>query len=722
MLSSRLWRQGYGVWTVAIALIGALLIAVPPVWAAPSDLPLLTPAILQDRLQSTVTRDATPTVDLRGFTIDLRPENGEFRDRFYRQLRAALQAGNTPVGLDLSQSRIQGELDLTQLALTFFSDGDTPLGFLPEPAQQQLSRDRRRVSRLSQLSRSLLIQPQAAQPSLSLFRGPLRCAQTRFEGAVEGSDIFFLALVDGRRANFDKVVNWATARFNGPVNLFEARFSGALALRNAIFFDQVRFNQGQFQAEVDFQGAEFQASANFNQATFAAGANFNRSIWQSNADFAQTVWQGAATLIKSNFQKALFLTETRLNGPMILRQARFGEPLNLRGAIVSNQLDFGDAQFSSGVYINVSGMEFSAAQSELLGSPGDIGQRLSAPVLTGNETLLRNLVFNFRRLEQVSDANQVEYTTERLRLRDLHQRLFGLNVNSAPQRRLMGAGFSSEQATAIGQARQAALLLSAADFLALDAVDLATYVKVRDRIVFGPPLGWVARLRVACGWLTLNGLLVLSHYGTSIGLALSVGLLAIAWYALLFWLIDRYRRAKPTPIVPTAAEIVTMLSSFVLIASLSGTLIWRLGDRPGLTLMAIAVVSVPVPLGIIGILYRRGRYHDLMDSSYFVEDGSLRQLRLLIARLPIIPKFPFFRDRYTPILWQRRWSWLNYYDFSINNWLKFGFNDIRLRDEQLPGLITAMVWYQWCLGILYIALLLWTLSRTIPGLNLLLYF
>jgi hypothetical protein len=42
--------------------------------------------------------------------------------------------------------------------------------------------------------------------------------------------------------------------------------------------------------------------------------------------------------------------------------------------------------------------------------------------------------------------------------------------------------------------------------------------------------------------------------------------------------------------------------------------------------------------------------------------------------------------------------------------------------RQVPGLITALVWYQWGLGLLYAILLLWTLSRTIPGLNLLLYF
>ena len=99
----------------------------------------------------------------------------------------------------------------------------------------------------------------------------------------------------------------------------------------------------------------------------------------------------------------------------------------------------------------------------------------------------------------------------------------------------------------------------------------------------------------------------------------------------------------------------------------------------------------------------------------------MRQLRLLIGRLPVMPRFPLFRERYMPVLWSNRWNWLNYYDFSLNNLLKLGFNDIRLRDEHLPGIVTTLAWYQWVIGLLYLTLLLWTLSRTIPGLNLLIY-
>ncbi|MEM7593435.1 MAG: pentapeptide repeat-containing protein, partial [Cyanobacteria bacterium P01_A01_bin.83] len=143
---------------------------------------------------------------------------------------------------------------------------------------------------------------------------------------------------------------------------------------------------------------------------------------------------------------------------------------------------------------------------------------------------------------------------------------------------------------------------------------------------------------------------------------------------------------------------------------------------PWLTLITIAVVLIPIPSLITSQIYQQGRYHQLLDQSYLVENGAFREFQILLGRLPIMPRFPFFRDRYMPILWSKRWNWLNYYNFSFNNIFKIGFLDIRVRDQHLPGLISTLVWYQWSLGVIYIILLLWTLSRTIPGLNLLIYF
>jgi hypothetical protein len=222
--------------------------------------------------------------------------------------------------------------------------------------------------------------------------------------------------------------------------------------------------------------------------------------------------------------------------------------------------------------------------------------------------------------------------------------------------------------------------------------------------------------------LGLSLLLLLGNYGTNFSLVFAVGLIAIAYFSLLFWLVDRYRRLLPQPIVPNRYEIICVVSSYVLLTLFGIIIIMQTTDRPWLTLACLAIILLPVPAILLVRLYAQGRYHKLLNVTYFVEDGSLRQFRLMLGRLPIMPKFAFFRDRYEPILWEKRWNWLNYYDFSLNNLLKFGFNDIRVRDRHLPGIISTLVWYQWALGVLYIILLLWTLSRTIPGLNLLIYF
>jgi hypothetical protein len=693
-----------------------------PAWADAPGPPLLTPEVLQQRLDHPVQRDGKPTLDLRRFTVDLRPENGDFRDRFYQQVRQTLQSGSTPLALDLSNGVIRGDLDLQALSLREPLYGEALFPLLTEAEQAQLQRDRRRLSQLSQLSRSLLLQPQPAAQALFIFRGGLNLAQTRVDGGVNGADIFFLGPVTAPGAQFTQALQFTESRFSQPLTLTASQFLGPVRFRSSLFFERVRLGQTRFSAAVTFQGSEFRGTAGFAQTQFAAEAAFNRVRFRGNADFAKTTWQGNSTFARSTFGKDLFLTETRVEAPLSFRQARFSQLVNLRGATVLRQVDFGDGVFAPDSYVNIAALEFNADQAEILGSPNQIGRVLSVPNLAGNETLLRNLVHNFRQLEQVPDANRIEYTTEQLRLGQWQQRLTGVNLNTAPRSRLQALGFSAAQAAAIVERRQTQPFLSPGDVLNLEGVDLAAYVKVRDRIVAQPPLSPAAWTALILKWLGLALLLLLSQYGSNLSLTLGSGLVAVTLSTLLFWGVDRYRRRHPSPIQPPRSEVVWMATSGALLGGLGTVIVVRLSDWPGATLAAIALWVLPVPLVLIGQLYRQGRYHDQLDSSYLLEDGSARQLRLLIARLPILPSFPFFRDRYVPIAWERRRNWLNYYDFSLNNWFKFGFNDIRLRDQQVPGLVTALVWYQWAVGLLYVALLLWTFSRTIPGLNLLLYF
>ena len=719
------WR---GVWAIALPILFGLIGLAQPTWAAensssePLDLNRLTPELLEQRIQAPVPLEGELTIDLRRLVIDLRPGNQDFRDRFYRQLQTKLQSGGSPLALDLSDSLIQGDFNIQQLGLRTPLYGEALFPLLSEDEQAQFRQDLRRLTQFNQFSRSLLIQPEATATHIFIFRGPLRLAHTHFTGQVDASGIFFFGRVEAQGAVFSREANWAETHFSQILDFVGATFQQEVQFRHSIFFDQARFSQAQFQAVANFQDVEFQETGAFSQTRFQKDANFNRVQWRGKADFAQATWQGQAVFVDDTFLQSLLFTDARFKAALILRQAQFSQPVTLQGAALLDQADFGDTRFIPGAYIDVAGLEFNADQAEILGSPGQIGRVFSAPTLPGNETLLRNLVRNFRRLEQIPDANQIEYTTERLRLRELRKRLLGVNINTASRLKLTQIGFSPIQARAIAASRIQHPFLSAVDLLNLESVDLTTYNQVRDRIVTEAALSWISWLQVGADWSRLELLLLLSHYGTHFWLTFGVGIVAIALFGLMFWGVDRYRRQTPTAIVPTLGETVWMLSSFILLILAGLSVIVHTADQPWLTLACLGVVTIPIPISLLVWLYRQGRYHDLMEVSYFVEDGSMRQLRLLIARLPIMPKFPFFRDRYTPILLDRRWNWLNYYDFSLNNWLKFGFNDIRLRDQHMPGLITALAWYQWGLGILYITLLLWTLSRTIPGLNVLLYF
>ena len=690
----------------------------------------LTLEVLQERLRSPIPSEGTRILDLRRTTIDLRPENAAFRDQFYSLVQAQLQRPGLPLGLDLSYSLIEGDLAIAKLGLRAPLYGDSLSPIFTPNEKAQLQRDRRRLSRLSTLSQSLLITSkeslQAPSAQITVFRGPIKLVQTRITGFADFTNTFFLNRMEAQGAQFPSGADWSQTRFSLPVSFTSANFGREALFRNDIFFGKAEFNQTQFRGEVSFQSSEFQATANFNQAAFYQLANFTRVQWQGNADFAQTRWREQTLFTKDTFNQLFFLTDATFDKPAVFRDTQFNRAVNLRGATILDRADFSYCSFSKGAYLNVAGLRFDSDKAKILGDPGQIGKVISVPTLQGNENLLRELVRNFRRLEQISDANQIDYTAQQLRSQQLLQRLFGTNLNTATVPQLGRIGFNQTQAAAIVQRRATQPFRNPTELLTVTAVDLATYIRVRDRVIAAEPLSPVLnvldRFSIAFNWVTLSLLLLLSRNGTSFWLIFGVGLVTIAYFSVLFWLVDRWRRRYPKPILPTWREFF-WVGSFASVLNLGGLLaVFRNGDKPWMTLACLAIVMVPIPLILTGLLFRQGRYHPLLEASYFVEEGTLRQLRVLIGRLPIIPREEVFRDRYLPILWDRHWSWLNYFDFSFNNFLRFGFNDIRLRDQHLPNLVTGLVWYQWSLGTLYIALLLWTLSRTIPGLNLLIYF
>ncbi|MEL7353920.1 MAG: pentapeptide repeat-containing protein [Cyanobacteria bacterium P01_A01_bin.116] len=748
----------------------------------------LTLDLLDARIAAPIRQGGSQVIDLRNVIIDLREPDDQqlvetakqrqssqpsFSEQFYQRLQQGLNQpslkpsglnGSASLGLDLSYSLIQGDLDLSRLSLRVpaygglavpkleaFNQKFQPMLSKDAPAESAFLAPRSNAFRAGAfagstrgsraLARSFLIQPQAVLLDTFAFQGPLLLSQTCFTGAVSAANLYFLSRVEAPGAVFTQLSDWRGARFARAVDFSRGQFQQESRFRGALFAGRSRFNQGVFNSATHWEAATFYGAASFAQADFQA-ANFARTHWLATADFDQAQFHHPVTFQKGRFDQALFLTDGQFEAATNFRQAQFQMPISLRGAHILNQLDFGDARFSRSMTINVADLDFNPGEAKILGSPGMIGRVFSVPALASNETVLRNLVRNFRLLEQIGDANQLEYTTERLRLKTIARQLLGLGLNQATRSQLEGLGLSAPQAEAVVARAQQQPFVSHTDLLSLDEIDLASYLKVRDRVTT-KSTSVFNRCQRLIAWGLLAGLLLLSQYGTNAGLTFGVGLIAMTIFALIFWLVDRYRRRLPTPIVPTRGETVYMLCGAAGILLLALSLIGQSsrplggslgsfsprgfsssvsGQYPIWTLVAVAVVALPIPLAMVARLYQQGRYHDLMDRSYFVENGALRKLQVLIARLPIVPKYPFYRDRYIPLLLDTRWNWLNYFDFSFNNWFKFGFNDIRLRDSQVPGLISALVWFQWVLGVAYVALLLWTLSRTIPGLNLLLYF
>lgn len=163
-------------------------------------------------------------------------------------------------------------------------------------------------------------------------------------------------------------------------------------------------------------------------------AKFNRAQWQGNADFSGVRFINSAQFTKAIFNEFLFLEEATFEQAVTFREAQFHQPVNLRGASILNQADFSDAGFAKTAFLNVSGLAFNSNQAKILGNSGQIGKKLVVATLQGNQNVLRNLGQNFRQLQQIADANQIEYTKQQLRLAELSRRLVGININDASKK------------------------------------------------------------------------------------------------------------------------------------------------------------------------------------------------------------------------------------------------------------------------------------------------
>ena len=641
--------------TLLLILCLILFLAAPlPAKAQAIARSYLTPEILQARTSDLVQQEGRETIDLSNLIIDLANVDSEFNQDFYQQLNNIISRASEPINLNFSNSIIQGDFLLKRLGIASYI-GKGALSSLLTAAEQ---------AKINQLY-PLQIEQAQQIPRVNIFRGSLYFSNTIFTGNVDSSHSLYLQTLSADQSEFQGTVNFTHTVFAKELDFSQAIFTQDLSFTATHCWALVKFSAAEFNAMINFSRSQFEAAVDFNQAIFNQLADFSRIAFIETVDFSQTIFRDRLTFAKSKFLNSLLLINSSLEKTVTFRDIYLNALINLEDAHLLNRLDFSNAFFTPQARIKLSGLAFDTAESQIVGQPGVISKYLSLKRLQGNELVFRNLILNFRRLEQIKDANELEYKQKKLQLKAMGDRL----------------------------------------------------TKTSWSKIF--TWSW---LILIFQWSCLSLLLLLGDYGTNINLIFSVGIITITLFSFLFWLIDRYRPNISQPIIPQYSEIIVMVFSYLVITFLAIINIFWATDRPWLTLTAISILILPIPTLIASLIYQGGRYHKLLNVSYFVENGEHREFRLLIGRLPIMPRFSFFRDRFMPLLWDKRWNWLNYYDFSLNNIFKLGFNDIRLRDQHLPGLISALVWYQWCLGVLYIVLLLWTISRTIPGLNLLIYF
>ena len=611
----------------------------------------LTIEILEEKISNLTQKEGRDTIDLGNYIIDLSQEN-ELNKEFYQQINYSIAHHSNPINIDFSNSIFQGDFKLNKLGISsFLAEGALSSLFTPLE-QEKIQQYYPIVKDFSQ-----------TMPKIDVFRGSLYFDSTVFTGEVDSSDSLFLQAIIANSANFQGSVNFNRSVFSKDVNFSNATFSNSINFLQTHFFAKTKFERINTQGILNFSNSQFEKAAEFNKSIFDSVVDFTHSIFAQSVNFDSAIFRDRLTFAKAKFFDSLVLINSTLEKTITLRDIYLKSLINLQDVHLLNKIDLNNALFSPYSKINISGLAFDSTEAKITGQPGVIGRLIKVSRFSGNEIVLRNLIRNFRNLEQIADANYIEYQQQQLREKQIGDRLKGWQQ------------------------------------------------------VFTP-----ASLGLIPQWLGLNLLLLLGDYGTNINSIFSIGIITIAFFSLLFWLFDRYRPNISKPVIPTRYETIVMLVSYFALTIFGIVSIFVTTNKPWLTLVAIALVLIPIPISIVSLIYRRGRYHSQLNVSYFVENGQYREFRLLLNRLPIIPRFPFFRDRFMPILWDKRWNWLNYYDFSLNNIFKLGFNDIRLRDRHLPGLISTLVWYQWCLGVLYIILLLWTLSRTIPGLNLLIYF
>ncbi|MEM7593189.1 MAG: pentapeptide repeat-containing protein, partial [Cyanobacteria bacterium P01_A01_bin.83] len=517
----------------------------------------LTLEELQSQTSNLIQQDGRATLNLSNYRLDLSHSDREFNQQFYQEINDVIIRASNAININFDNSLILGDFDLYRLGIAS-SIGEGVISSLFTKAEK------------AQIKQYLTVDDANNQliPQINVFRGTLYFNNAIFTGKVDGHDSIFLRTVDAVDAIFQDDANFNQAVFVREINFNHATFQRNANFSASHFWGQVNFPQSQFKELVDFSQSQFEALGVFNKVFFNQSANFSRSVFSQIVDFSQAIFSDRLIFAKSQFLDSVILTNSNLDQTVTFRDIYLNSLLDLKDAHILNRLDFSNAFFTPQSQINVSGLAFDGTEAKIIGQPGVIGKLLQVYRLQGNETVLHNLIRNFRSLEQIADANYIEYQQQQLKLTQINNRLF----------------------------------------------------KTSWRKIF--TWSWISLIPQ---WMSLSILLLLGDYGTNISLLFSLGIISTAFFSLLFWIIDRYRPHISQPIIPTRWEIIFMLLSYVSLTITSIFNIFITSNKPWLTLITIAVVLIPIPSLITSQIYQQGRYHQLLDQSYLVENGAFRE-------------------------------------------------------------------------------------------------
>ncbi|MFO0163009.1 MAG: pentapeptide repeat-containing protein, partial [Microcystis sp.] len=338
-------------WLLIIVLLFFCLHSLPSL--AVVDRVPLTVTLLQERLSAPVLKEGMTTIDLANLVIDIRDENKELQEQFYQQIQGQINRAKQPLGLDFSNSLIQGNFIASRLGLP------TPLtkvalATLLSPTEEQLL----------QQDENFLFDSDEPVFNVTVFRGPVKLQGTVFMGEVDFSKTFFLQIVEAMAAKFSRESNWVESRFARVAKFTKANFMGDVNFSQSQFLNKAIFRTAHFKSITNFHRSHFTAEAYFDQTKYDKLADFTRTFWEKEANFSQSQWRDRPLFSKSRFLSLLTFKNATFEKSGAFRSSYFNGVVSFQDVKLLDQVDFSNSTFTKNSYLSVSGLAFDSDKAK----------------------------------------------------------------------------------------------------------------------------------------------------------------------------------------------------------------------------------------------------------------------------------------------------------------------------------------------------------------------